>query len=157
MTCRCVLSLKINYFKTTNGCFDLKFLGNTYRLCHVFTCVTLAKRRYSVRPPARNTFWVPSLCHLQLQQFSFLFIKILHNNCSHIKDVHLLFCAHEYFLILRGVEFRNFLSSKMLRGVVFVICNSKRCHSFIFKLCIMIVHTSILCTFVNILLYFWDC
>ena len=48
----------------------------------------------------RNTFGVPSLCN------SFLFIKILHNGCSHIEDVHLLFHAHfmNIFSFLRGVE-----------------------------------------------------
>ena len=29
-----------------------------------------------------------------IQKFSFLFIQFLHNDCSHIEDVHLLFCAH---------------------------------------------------------------
>ena len=41
-----------------------------------------------------NAKGVPSLCNLNLQQFSILYIHTLHNDCSHIEDVHLLFCAH---------------------------------------------------------------
>ena len=37
-----------------------------------------------------NTFGVTSLCNLQFQKF----IQTLHNDGSHIEDVHLLFCAH---------------------------------------------------------------
>ena len=40
------------------------------------------------------------------------------------------------------------LTSEMLRGcLVCVICNSDSIHSFIFNLCIMIVHTLKMCTF----------
>ena len=28
------------------------------------------------------------------QKFSFLYIHILHKDCSHIEDVYLLFCGH---------------------------------------------------------------
>ena len=77
-------------------------------------------------------------------KLSFLFIKTLPNDCSHIEDVHLLFCARFiffFFSFLRGVELRHFFPSEMLRGcLVCVICNSNSIHSFIFKLCIMIVH-----------------
>ena len=54
---------------------------------------------------------------------------------------------------MTGVELRHFFPCEMLRGcLVCVICNSNSIDSFIFKLCIMIVHTlkmctSILCTF----------
>ena len=34
---------------------------------------------------------LPSLCDLLLQQFSFLYIQTLRNDCSHIEDMHLLF------------------------------------------------------------------
>ena len=50
----------------------------------------------------------------------------LYNDCSHIEDVHLLFCANFmfFFSFLRGVELRHF-SSKMPRGsLVCVISNS---------------------------------
>ena len=40
-----------------------------------------------------NAKGVPSLCNLKLQQYSILYIQTLHNDCSHIEDVHLLFCA----------------------------------------------------------------
>ena len=53
------------------------------------------------------------------------------------------FC--EYFYILGGLELRYF-SLEMLRWfLVCVICNSKKFHSLIVKLCIMIVHTLIMC------------
>ena len=49
-------------------------------------------------------FWVPSLCNLWLQMFLFLFIQTLHNDCSHIEDVHLFFCTFpEYFLIFFSI------------------------------------------------------
>ena len=92
----------------------------------------------------RNAKGVPSLCNLKLQQYSFLYILTLHNDCSHIEDVHLAFCAHliNIFSFLTGVELRHFL-----RGcLVCVICNSNSIHSFIFKLCLMIVHTLKMCT-----------
>ena len=53
----------------------------------------------------RNTFGVFSLCNLELQKISFIFIQTYRNDCSHIKDVHLPFCAHfmNIFSYLRGV------------------------------------------------------
>ena len=101
-----------------------------------------------VRPSVRNTFGVHSLCNLYLQQFSFLYIQILPNDCSYIEDVHLLFCAHliNIFSFFTGVELRHFFPSEMRRGCqVCVICNSNSFHSFIFKLCIMIIHTLKMC------------
>ena len=94
------------------------------------------------------------------QQSSFLYIQTLHNDCSHIEDVHLLFCARfiNIFAILTDVELRHF-PSKMLRGfLVCVICNSNSIHSFIFKLYIMIVHTLKMCIsyFVHVSLFFSD-
>ena len=67
-----------------------------------------------------------------------------------IEDVHLLFCAHliNIFTFFTGVELRHFFPSEMCRGcLVCVICNSNSFHSFIFNLCIMIVHTLKMCTF----------
>ena len=81
-----------------------------------FTCVALAKAGLVVGPLSppvcpfvRNTFGVPSLCNLSLQNFSFVFIQTLPNDCSHIEDVHLLFCARFIFFLsfLRGVELRH--------------------------------------------------
>ena len=96
-----------------------------------------------------NAKGVPSLCNLKLQQCSILYIQTLYNDCSHIEDVHLLFC--ECFLIfltfLTVVELRSFFPSEMLRGcLVCVICISESIHYFIFKLCMMIVHTLKMCT-----------
>ena len=95
-----------------------------------------------------NAKGMPSLCNLKLQQYSILYIQTLHNDCSHIEDVHLLFCAR--FIIfqtfLTGVEL-TFFPSEMLRGcLVCVICNSNRIHYFIFKLYMIIVHTLKMCT-----------
>ena len=58
----------------------------------------------------RNAKGVPSLCNLKLEQYSILYVQTLHNDCSHIEDVHLLFSAHFmfFFLFLRGVELRHF-------------------------------------------------
>ena len=57
-----------------------------------------------------NAKGVPSLCNLKLQQYSILYIQTLHNDCSHIEDVHLLFCARFIilFTFLTGVELRLF-------------------------------------------------
>ena len=87
---------------------------------------------------------VPSLCNLYLQQYSLFYIQTLHDDCSHIEDVHLPFCAHliNIFLILTGVELRHFFLPRCLgAAVVCVICNSNSVHYIIFKVCVMIVHT----------------
>ena len=91
---------------------------------------------------------------------SLLYIQTLRNDCSHIDNVHQSFCAHliNIFLFLGLLNLDIFFPSEMLRGcLVCVICNSSSFHSFIFKLCIMIVHTLnmytlYLCTFDNIFL-----
>ena len=56
------------------------------------------------------------LCNLLLQRFSFLYIQALYNDCSHIEDMHLLFCTHfmNISFIFRGVE-RDIFSVQMLR------------------------------------------
>ena len=76
----------------------------------------------SVRPSVRNTFRVPSLCNLYLQQFSFLYIQTLSNDCSYIEDVHLLFFAHliNIFSFLRVLNLRHFFLLKCIGGVKFV-------------------------------------
>ena len=87
--------------------------------------------------------------HSQLQQYSFLYIHTLHDDFSHIEDVHLPFCAHFiFFLIFDGCWTWTFFHQKMLRGcLVFVICNSNSIQYFIFKLCLMVLHTLKMCTF----------
>ena len=66
-----------------------------------------------------NAKGVPSLFNLKLQQYSFLYIQSLHNDCSHIEDVHLPFCAHliNIFLFLTGDELRYFFYLKCIVGV----------------------------------------
>ena len=62
------------------------------------------------------------LCKLSLQKFSFLYVQALHNNCSHIKDVHLLFSArfmNIYFLFL-GVLNIDIFPLRML--VWYMVC-----------------------------------
>ena len=64
----------------------------------------------------------------------------------------------KHFLIFRAVDFIHFFPSEMLRGcLVGVICNSSSFHSFIFKLCIMIVYTLNMYTliFAHLVIYFW--
>ena len=74
-----------------------------------------------------------------------VFIPLYSNfvyDSSHIEDVHLLFCAHfiNSFSFFGDVELKTFFLSKMFRWcVVCVICNSNSFHSFLLKLCIMIV------------------
>ena len=92
---------------------------------------------------------MPSLCNLYLRKYSLLYIQTLQDDCSHIEDVHLPFCAHlmNIFLFLTGVELRHFFPFEMLSGcLVCVICNSNSVHYLIFKLCVMIVHTLMMCT-----------
>ena len=54
-----------------------------------------------------NAKGAPSLCNLKLQQYSILYIQTLHNDCSDIEDVHLLFCACFIIVLtfLTGVVF----------------------------------------------------
>ena len=76
------------------------------------------------------------------------FVFKLYNDCSHNENVHFLFCAHfmNIFSFLGVLNFSSY-PSKMLRWhLVCVICNSNSFHTFIFKLCIMIVHTLKMCT-----------
>ena len=40
------------------------------------------------------------LIFMKLQQYSFLYIQTLHTDCSHIEDVHLLFCARFIFFLI---------------------------------------------------------
>ena len=65
-----------------------------------------------------NAKGVPSLCILKLQQYSILYIQTLHNDCSHIEDVHLLFraCFIIFFTFLTGVELRRFFLPRCLVG-----------------------------------------
>ena len=65
-----------------------------------------------------NAKGVPSLCNLKLQQYSILCIQTLNNDCSHIEDVHLLFCACFiiFLTFLTGVELRHFFLPRCLGG-----------------------------------------
>ena len=65
-----------------------------------------------------NAKGVPNLCNLKLQQYSILYIQTSHNDCSHIEDVHLLFCARFIilFTFLTGVELRRLFLPRFLGG-----------------------------------------
>ena len=80
------------------------------------------------------------MCNLLLQQFSFLYFQSLNNDCSHIEDVQLLFCAHFIlYYIFEGNELRHYYVYTTF-GVL-ILCNLKRQQfsnvSFLFKLCIL--------------------
>ena len=64
----------------------------------------------SVPPSVRNTLGC-EVCEI-------FFIQTLPNDCSHIVDVHLLFCAHFiiFFSFLTGVELRHFFHPQCLGG-----------------------------------------
>ena len=74
--------------------------------------------------------------------YSFIF-KLYIMHCSNIEHLDPIFCAH--LIIYLGV-FNLYYDVYTTFGVLTlcnlcVICNSNRFHSFIFELCIMIVHT----------------
>ena len=74
------------------------------------------------------------------QLFCAIFFLIF-DHTGHIKDVHLPFSAH-LINIFWGLSNVDIFPSEMLRRwIVCVIRNSNKIHSFIFTLCIMIVHT----------------
>ena len=61
----------------------------------------------------------------------------------HILKMYIFYFVHVsfFFSFLRGVEPKTVFSSEMLRGCqVYVICNSKSFHCFLYKLCLMFVH-----------------
>ena len=78
------------------------------------------------------------------------FIFKLHSMIVHTLRMctsYFLHVSQFFFSFLTGDELRHFFLSEMLRGcLVCVICNSNSIHFFIFKLCIMIVHTLKMCT-----------
>ena len=105
--CRRRCPFKIYYFFT---CVDLAkaglVMGHSISLSSILPsikpsidpsicpCISLSicpSRQMSVHLYVCNTFLVPSLCIWPLLVFSYLFIQTLHTDCSHIKDVHLLF------------------------------------------------------------------
>ena len=101
------------------------------------------------------------LCNVcKSNRFHCFYVQTLPNKCSHIEDVHLLFCKQliNIYLFLRGVVLRHFSPSERLKGCLNpVICNSNTFHFLIFKLCIRCAPLFELCTFENISLYFQDC
>ena len=114
----CHWGLTVGYFYLHHFSESRSSSGSTPSVClFVRSHVCL-----SVHPSVRNTFGVPSLCNLYLQQFSFLYIQTLSNDCSYIEDVHLLFCSHliNIFSFLRVLNLRHFFLLKCIGGVRFV-------------------------------------
>ena len=73
----------------------------------------------------KNPLMVSGLCNLSLQKCSFLYIQTLHNDCSHIEDVHLLFCIHLIFFFFRIVELRHYYVCTTFGALTLCkICNS---------------------------------
>ena len=59
--------------------------------------------------------------------FHSIFIQCLHIDCSHIEDVHHLFCAQliNIFIFFTGVECRHFFHPKYVGGVRFVLSETQ--------------------------------
>ena len=82
-----------------------------------------------------------------IYRFSFLYIQSLLNDCLHIEDLHLLFCAHfmNIFSFCRVLNLDIVVVSPLCPSVpsvfnifgcqIYVICNNKSFHAFIFKMC----------------------
>ena len=104
-----------------NACFLLTVIK-----CCIFTCVALAEAglvtgplrpsvrpsvRLSVRPQHFRGYQVCVICNSKsLYSFSF---ETLPYDCSHIENVHLLFCARFiFFSFLRGVDLRHYYHPK---------------------------------------------
>ena len=70
-------------------------------LINIFQFLTGVELRHFFLPKCLGA---PSVCNLELQKYSFLYIQTLHNDCSHIEDVHRLFNAHltDIFFIFGG-------------------------------------------------------
>ena len=70
----------------------------------------------------------------------------LRYDCSQIEHVHPIFCAH-LIILLQVLNLGIITSTPPLECLhCLFVCNSNIFHSFIFKLCIMIVHTLKMCT-----------
>ena len=111
-------------------------------LINIFPFLTGVELRYFFPSEMLRECLVCVICNSN--SIHFFYIQTLHNDCSHIENVHLLFYAHFidiYFSFLWGLELRHFLLETLRWFLVCVICNSKSFYSLIFKLCIMIVHT----------------
>ena len=89
------------------------------------TCYTIYLRRFSenrslvVGPlrPYATLSWCLVCVICNSKSFHF-FIQTLHNDRSHIENVHLLFCTHfmNFVLILMGVEPSHVFDPKCLGG-----------------------------------------
>ena len=79
--------------------------------------LVMSPLRPSIYLSVCNILGMQSLCNMEPQNCSFLFVQTLHNDCSHIEDVHLFLCTlNDFFLHFRGVLYLDIFSSEMLRG-----------------------------------------
>ena len=88
------------------------------------------------------------------------FIFILYMMIFHTLKMctsHFVHISYNFFLIFGWVLNLDIFPSEMLSGcLVFVICNSNSIQYFIFKLCLMVVHTLKMCTFYFVQIFFFS-
>ena len=81
--------------------------------------------------------------------FILSYSNLIRYDCSHIVHVCTLYFVH-ILIIVWGLLNLDIITStpplECLHCYLCVICNSNRFHSFIIKVCIMIVHTLVMCT-----------
>ena len=81
--------------------------------------------------------------------FILSYSNLIRYDCSHIVHVCPLYFVH-ILIIVWGLLNLDIITStpplECLHCYLCVICNSNRFHSFIIKVCIMIVHTLVMCT-----------
>ena len=81
--------------------------------------------------------------------FILSYSNLIRYDCSHIVHVCTLYFAH-ILIIVWGLLNLDIITStpplECLYCYLCVICNSNRFHSFIIKVCIMIVHILVMCT-----------
>ena len=81
--------------------------------------------------------------------FILSYSNLIRYNCSHIVHVCTLYFVH-ILIIVWGLLNLDIITStpplECLHCYLCVICNSNRFHSFIIKVCIMIVHILVMCT-----------
>ena len=111
-------------------------------LINIFLFFRSVELRYFIHPKCLG---VSGLCNLRLQQCSFLHIQTLYVMIARTLST----CAPYILCTLDNifgiVELGHYYVYTTF-GVLTLFCNSNRFHSFIFKLCIMIVHTLKMCT-----------
>ena len=119
----------------------LLFCAHLLNIFLFFRCVRL---RYFIHLKCLGVVW----CVLSVTPAVFIpsYSNFVLNDCSQIEHVDPMFFAH--LIIFLGVLNLDIITSTPpLESLhCLFVCNSNRFHTFIFKLCIMIVHTLKMCT-----------